>query len=316
MAYGGSRWMGVALCLLAWPVHAFQLELPRTARQTAARDSALDQVLVPVGPFVDGALETLKIEGRVTRRAYRLNSPGLTPLQILAPLRQQIEDAGFDLVLDCNQITCGGYDFRFATEVLPAPNMYVNIRAFHFLTGINAQDDAAITLLASSSGGAAYLQIIQAGAVSQEVTETRSPVASVEPDPAQPELPVETLAARLLEKGSFVLRDIDFTVGSTTLDDQQSVELAALASLLADRPTLRIAIVGHTDTAGGLDVNIAVSRARAQSVRTRLIDTYGVDPERIEAEGMGYLAPIASNLTAEGREANRRVEVILISEDE
>lgn len=48
------------------------------------------------------------------------------------PLRDQLIEAGYDVVLDCDQNTCGGFDFRFGTEVLPAPDMYVNIRAFRF----------------------------------------------------------------------------------------------------------------------------------------------------------------------------------------
>lgn len=316
MGCGGLRWGAVALCLAAWPVQAFQLELPRNARQTAERDSALDQVRIPVGPFVDGTLITRQIEGDVTRRAYRLNSPGVTPLQILAPLRAQMEDAGFEVVLDCNQITCGGYDFRFAIEVLPAPNMYVNIRAFHFLTGIDAKNGEAITLLASSADDTVYLQIIRAGAITGAAGRTQVPIDLEVDEPTRPQLPTDTLAERLLQNGFVVLHDIDFAVGTTTLDDQPSVELLDLARLLSERPLLRVAIVGHTDTAGGLQANIAVSRARAQSVRTRLVDTYGADPDRVEAEGMGYLAPRASNLTASGREANRRVEVILINEGE
>lgn len=314
MRRGGLRNGFAALLLSALPVAALQLDLPQNARQTAARDSALDQVLIPLTPFHDGTLETRQIEGDVKRRAYRLASSGLTPLQILAPLRQQVEAAGFELVLDCNQITCGGYDFRFAIEVLPAPNMYVNIRAFHYVSAIDPRSGAAITLLASASDGAAYLQIIEAGTVTQGLRQTRPQVDGYVPDPAQPELPAETLAGRLLDMGSVVLHDIDFEVGTTTLDDAPSAELAGLAALLSDRPDLRIAVVGHTDTAGGLEVNIAVSRARAQAVRARLIEGYGADPDRVDAEGMGYLAPRASNLTAEGREKNRRVEVILLSE--
>ena len=75
---------------------------------------------------------------------------------------------------------------------------------------------------------------------------------------------------------------------------------------------MRIALVGHTDTVGGLEANINVSRARARSVRQRLIESYGIAEERLDAEGMGYLAPVASNLTAEGRDQNRRVEVVLL----
>ena len=111
------------------------------------------------------------------------------------------------------------------------------------------------------------------------------------------------------------MHSIEFAVGTTTLSDAPSPEMAELAALMQDRPGLEIAIVGHTDTAGGLDANINVSRARAAAVRTRLIEAYGIDPARSEAAGMGYLAPRASNLTPDGREANRRVEVIVVRED-
>ena len=111
------------------------------------------------------------------------------------------------------------------------------------------------------------------------------------------------------------MTSIEFAVGTTTLPDTPSPEMADLAALLQDRPGLQIAVVGHTDTAGGLDANISVSRARAATVRSRLIEIYGVDPARVEAAGMGYLSPRASNLTSQGREANRRVEVILLRDD-
>ncbi|MFC6587568.1 OmpA family protein [Sulfitobacter pacificus] len=55
-----------------------------------------------------------------------------------------------------------------------------------------------------------------------------------------------------------------------------------------------------------------MSRARARSVRQRLIDGYGVSAARLDAEGMGYLAPVASNIDEAGREQNRRVEVVLL----
>ena len=64
---------------------------------------------------------------------------------------------------------------------------------------------------------------------------------------------------------------------------------------------------------GSLQGNISLSKRRAQSVRQRLIDAHGVPPERMEAEGMGYLSPVASNLQEQGRDQNRRVEVILLS---
>lgn len=300
-------------CCLAWPALALDLSLPATARETASRDSALDQVAVPVAAFADNALPTRTVQGPVTRRAYRLASTGLTPLQILAPLRVQIEAAGYDVLLDCNAAACGGFDFRFAIDVLPAPNMYVNIRAYHFLSAEQPETGGVVTLLASAAAGAGYLQIVQVGEGFTLGTDPALAPPAVTPRP-QP-VPSTDLTTQLDQTGQAILHDLEFAVGATTLGGTSSPDLAAIAALLQARPNLRIAVVGHTDTIGGLEANITISRARARAVRTELVDTYGAPGDRIEAEGMGYLSPVASNLSPEGRESNRRVEVIFLSED-
>ena len=84
--------------------------------------------------------------------------------------------------------------------------------------------------------------------------------------------------------------------------------LDELAAWLGADASRRLLLVGHTDNAGGLDGNIALSQRRAEAVARRLTERYGIAPDRIEARGIGYLAPRASNATAEGRQANRRVE--------
>lgn len=306
------RWIwAILVCCVAVPVWAIDLSLPVTARETASRDGALDQVAVPVGIYRDGTLPTMVIEGPVTRRTYRIPSSGLTPLQILVPLRAQLEMAGYEVLLDCDQDSCGGFDFRFAIDVLPAPNMYVNIRAYHFLSAHLPDIGAAVTVLASAAAGAGYLQVVQ---INVPMSDSPTPVPDpAPPDGAEVESP-EVLTEQLVATGRVVLRDLEFGLGDTALARQATPDLEAIAQLLQFRPNLRIAVVGHTDTVGGLEANIAVSRARARSVRTALITTYGAPGDRIEAEGMGYLSPTTSNLTAQGREANRRVEVIVLSD--
>jgi OOP family OmpA-OmpF porin len=61
-----------------------------------------------------------------------------------------------------------------------------------------------------------------------------------------------------------------------------------------------------------LQDNTDLSRRRAEAVKAHLVEKSGVDETRIEVAGVGYLVPVASNLTAEGREANRRVEAVLL----
>ncbi|MEL7090841.1 MAG: OmpA family protein [Pseudomonadota bacterium] len=304
-------------CVLCAPAaHAVDLALPAAARETAARDSDLARVSVPEGAFADGTVPSVQIEGPVQRRAYRLPSQALTPLQIIAPMREQLSEAEYEVLLDCNQQSCGGFDFRFAIEVLPAPNMYVNIRDYHFLSARSGQGDA-IMILASAAQSAAYLQIITVGAASAEVA------APTEADDAQEipgvapvnDAPSSDLVTTLIATGSVALDSLDFAVGTTALADTTYPELGALAELLASRPGLQIAVVGHTDTVGALDTNITVSRARANAVRTRLIEDYDVNPAQVQAAGMGYLSPRASNLNEAGREANRRVEVMVVREE-
>lgn len=300
---------GFALCVFAGASVA-QLALPDAARMTVERSTQPDSFAAPIGAFSDGVVPSQILEGNITRRAWRIDSSGLTTLQVIAPLRAQIENLGYALAYECEETSCGGFDFRFAIEVLPGPNMYVNIAAYRYLTAFKGPRDApleAITVLATVTSATAYVQIIEAvaeGGIGQNqvVAPGAAPTVS---------LPAEI--GGIVEQGFVVLEGLDFSVGTTDLGRGPFASLEQLAKILAENPSLRVALVGHTDTVGGLDVNISLSRERARSVRTRLIERYGVDASRLDAEGMGYLSPVATNLTAEGRRQNRRVEAIILN---
>ena len=109
--------------LLAAPAAALELALPSTARLTAERNTAPDRYAAPVGVYAEGQVARVNVDGSVRRAAWRMDTPGLTALQVMRPLRRQLGEAGFDVVLDCAARECGGFDFRFAVEVLPGPNM-------------------------------------------------------------------------------------------------------------------------------------------------------------------------------------------------
>lgn len=307
--------LALVLALLGGQARALDVSLPVTARETVSRNTSPDTYSAPVGVFDGDAVPLMTVEGDVARTAWRIDSPGLTAFQVMRPLREQLAAAGFDILLDCADDLCGGFDFRFAVETLPGPNMYVNIRSFHFVTGARGPADEVgevVTILTSTSATSAYVQIIHAGELgegkAQVETDAAPPVSSSADE-------VDDLATRLLRDGHLVLEALDFDTGSTDLGAGPFPALAELAAFLETRPGLRIALVGHTDTVGSLEGNIAISRARARSVRQRLIDEFGVSATRMDAEGMGYLAPVASNLDPSGRDRNRRVEVVLLSEE-
>ncbi|MDW3223260.1 MAG: OmpA family protein [Paracoccaceae bacterium] len=308
---------GFALCLIAGASSA-QLALPDAARLTVERATQPDSFAAPIGVFSDGVVPFQTVEGSITRRAWRIDSSGLTTLQVIAPLRAQIESLGYVLAFECENTSCGGFDFRFAVEVLPGPNMYVNIAAYRYLTAFKGPRDApveAISVLVSVTSASAYVQIIEAVAGSQI---NPNPISSSASPPTDPLLPDSDRSSQpqsdeFVDQGFAILEDLDFAPGTTDLGAGPFASLERLAATLTERRDLRVALVGHTDTVGALDVNISLSRARARSVRTRLIEEYGIDAGRLDAEGMGYLAPVATNLTAAGRRQNRRVEAVILN---
>ena len=295
-----------ALCS-AGVAEAAQLALPSNAILAAEVSSGMDSYALPIGPWENGTLPTRVFEGPVQQQAWRIGATGLTTLQLIRPLRDQLEPLGYEVVLDCTTEACGGFDFRFETPVIAEPDMHVDLGDFRFLSMVKG--DEAISLLVSRSAAAGYIQIIRAG------LDADAPLAETDAAPVRgPSAQVDrTLAEALLSQGRVVLRDLDFETGSTQLSGGDYPSLQALADLMAAEPALTNALVGHTDSTGGLDVNVNISRQRAAAVLDRLATSYGVSRTRMEAEGMGYLAPIASNLEEAGREANRRVEAIITS---
>lgn len=292
---------------------ALQLELPSVARQTAERVSAFDGYAMPTGPFADGQVPSVTFEGAVERLTWRIDSGSSTTLQTLAPLRDQLLAAGFTVLFECGGRDCGGFDFRFGTEVVPAPDMHVDIQDFRFLSA-DANDGRGASLLVSRSRGATYIQaiIVTPAGVAPVVQEAAPATAKSAPKPVVV-VPAEAtpIARQLLENGHAVLSDLAFAPGGSNLEERAYASLKELAAFLAEYAEGTLVLVGHTDTVGDLATNIRLSKRRAEAVRTLLIGMHNVSPERVEAEGNGYLSPIASNLTPEGREANRRVEVML-----
>lgn len=302
----------LALACASADAAALDLALPRGAERAYAQDSALDSYALPVGPFADGALPTRIIEGRVSRQVYQIANSDLTLLQILAPVRDGLAARGYDILLECHNTECGGFDFRFATEVLPAPHMFVDLSNYRFLSA--AGPDGAIGVLASQSADTRYVQIIRLQDAGEEaaIEVLAAPMQDPAPVALAPSAAPKDYATMLETQGRAVLDDLTFQTGRTALSDGPYASLEWLADYLADHPSARVMLVGHTDAEGSLDGNIAISEARAGAVRARLISRYGVSENRIEARGVGFLSPRTSNLSAEGRAENRRVEAVLL----
>ena len=139
----------------------------------------------------------------------------------------------------------------------------------------------------------------------------------------QAEKEKQELRARLLQQLNSILAtrdsarglvanmsDVLFLSGSYELLPGARERLAKVSGIVLAYPSLHLSVEGHTDSVGSDDYNQQLSEHRAQSVRDYFVQQ-GIQSSAIEARGLGKTAPIASNDTPEGRQQNRRVELVL-----
>jgi len=107
--------------------------------------------------------------------------------------------------------------------------------------------------------------------------------------------------------GTVVLRNVFFDTGSYELLPRSKVELRKLIDFLEMNKTLFIEIEGHTDNVGSEEMNQKLSESRAKEVYDYLVN-YGIEKNRMIFRGYGFLKPISSNESDEGRALNRRTE--------
>jgi outer membrane protein OmpA-like peptidoglycan-associated protein len=109
------------------------------------------------------------------------------------------------------------------------------------------------------------------------------------------------------------MSDVLFDTAKYTLRSGAREKLAKVSGIVLSHPGLKLAVEGHTDSVGGDEYNQTLSEERAASVRDYLV-SQGIPATSITARGFGKTMPVVSNDTAEGRQRNRRVELVVSGE--
>lgn len=118
--------------------------------------------------------------------------------------------------------------------------------------------------------------------------------------------------SKLITEGRLTTNAILFESGSATLKSESYPTIREIAAVLEENPTVRIKIIGHTDSDGSESGNDTLSRKRAQAVKTAMQNAYGIDSNRVQTDGMGERQPVSPNNSPQGKAQNRRVEFIKI----
>lgn len=177
-----------------------------------------------------------------------------------------------------------------------------------------AQDEAARQAQAAQLDRAAAQQQLQAAQA--DADKARQAAAQAEADKAALRKQLfdqlnSVLQTRDSARGLIVnMSDVLFDTGSYTLRPGAREKLAKVSGIVLAHPGLNLQIEGHTDSVGNDGFNQQLSEHRAASVRDFLLDQ-GLTPSSISARGFGKTQPVATNDTSEGRQRNRRVEIVV-----
>jgi outer membrane protein OmpA-like peptidoglycan-associated protein len=119
----------------------------------------------------------------------------------------------------------------------------------------------------------------------------------------------DSLFTELNSSGRVIIPFV-FKPGKDELDASSQPLIDRVVAMMNRHPELFLRIEGHTDNSGDPDDNMRLSAQRALAVQAKLVAAH-VDKKRLDAVGVGGLQPLASNITAEGREKNRRIELVV-----
>lgn len=261
--------------------------------------------------------EWVDLEGKVFRYNYELTSTTTTMSEVYLNYRNALQRAGFEILVadqDPNRD-------RMKARAVSGKSW---VGTAFLRNPLPSSSKTRLHLGSSSSGGygyvAAKLERPEGNTFIVVTTyQYRSDMVVAQIDIIE-EAPLEDgkitvdpdyLAREIAAKGSVALYGIHFDFDKAIVKPESEPELAVVAAYLEQNPTVKLYVVGHTDYQGKLDYNIELSRRRAAATVAKLTTDHQVAASRLEAHGVGSLAPKTTNESEAGRKMNRRVELVL-----
>jgi outer membrane protein OmpA-like peptidoglycan-associated protein len=261
-----------------------------------------DEFTIPVGPYRKGKFTAMqKLEGKVTRIRY-VNPANRSTLEIVRNYEQALQKAGFQIVFSCGGEDCGDSG---TLDQVPGFGMWcVNVgvqcpEAMRYVVGKLTRGKDNVYVAAKVLNNAApradtILYVI-------ELKPMQTGMVTVN---------AQALAEDITRTGHVAIYGIYFDTAKAVIKPESKPVIDEIAKLLNSQATLKIHVVGHTDNVGSLAANMALSKQRAEAVVNAVVNEHRIAAARMIANGVGPLAPVASNAAEEGRAKNRRVELV------
>lgn len=244
----------------------------------------------------------IAVEGKGTFIEYRLPD-GLSQYQVIQNYLHALKVSNMEILFSCvGEEECGkgGLSDKSSVRFL-MPGLAV---------GDNCSDSGALITAKMQIGenrhGYLFLCIDNSpwGTVSQTIIEEKQLVTGLVA------LSVMELENSIISKGKVAVYGVLFNSDSASILPVSTTVILQVAQLLTNKPQLKLYVVGHTDGQGEETYNEKLSKQRAQAIVNALINDHGIAKNRLQARGVGELVPVSTNHADEGRQLNRRVELV------
>jgi OOP family OmpA-OmpF porin len=256
----------------------------------------------------------LALEGKLTRLWYE--APGATrSLELFRNYAKDLTASGFTALYDSTRDSAAGSYTNFLASFSGGqPDSIKNNRSEYVMyaadassvrTGTFQKGNTTVRLVAidwpkedatfkSKQGAYIAVDILETKAMEQNMV-----VVSA-----------SDISKSIIANGKVAIYGILFDTGKADVKSESRPSLEQIAAFLKAEPAVKLHVVGHTDSVGGFDSNLALSKRRADAVAAVLVKDHGIAPGRLVGNGVASLAPVASNSSEEGRAKNRRVELV------
>jgi OOP family OmpA-OmpF porin len=275
-----------------------------------------DEFILPLGPAVrnrDGKKvprEQAVLEGLITRILYR-GPDERSSLEILRNYQSALESAGFETLYSCGS-DCGNNfsGILYGPTEMRIKNTDTSGSAFDM-----PQDVQYLSARMVDGSRTVHVSLLTAfdngfGKLSKRPVTLLQIIESKAMDTGMVNVDAEAIGNGIDATGHMAIYGVQFDTNSAKIKPDSAPVLTEIAKLLQSRPSLKILVVGHTDNQGTFEYNISLSSQRASSVVRYLTKNHSIDHGRMRAEGVGFLTPVATNDTPDGRAKNRRVDLV------
>ena len=252
-----------------------------------------DEYELITGPIKDGKLsKSLHLEGKVTEIHYAIPE-GRSALEVYRNYEAALNQAGFQILFACKARECGTGD-RVKVKGLGTILIWGDRPRILSAKRSRPEGDVYVALHIPSGLSDVIIDVV-------EVKPMETGMVTVN---------AEALATDIDTTGHVAIYAILFDTGKADIKPESEPAMQEIAKLLKQNAALKLYVVGHTDNVGARAMNMDLSKRRASAVMEELIAKHGISAGRLNSEGVGPLAPVASNDSAEGRAKNRRVELV------